>query len=171
MPVYTVHAPPATRSRARVPNEKNVPENYIFVRDGFYVWAMIFGPAWMLFRKLWFAFFLYVVATVALAVALWLLGVSEAVGGVPMLFVSFLIGLEAGSLWRWTLARRSYRNLGVVVGDNIEAAERRFFDRLAHEGVAPAPRSDAPSPPPMTPPRPMAPQPVTGLFPEPGASR
>jgi hypothetical protein len=171
MPVYTVHAPPATRGRAHAPNTKNVPENYIFVRDGFYAWAMIFGPAWMLFRRLWLVFFLYVVLMVALGVALWALGVSEAAGSVPMLLVSFLIGLEAGSLWRWTLARRRYRNLGVVVGDTIEAAERRFFDRLAHDDAAPAPRAEASSPPPMTPPRPMAPQPVTGLFPEPGASR
>ena len=170
MPVYTVHAPPAIRGRKRVPNAKNVPENYIFVRDGFYVWAMVFGPAWMLFRKLWLVFFLYVVAMVALAVVLWLFGVSDATGGIPMLLVSGLIGLEAGSLWRWTLARRRYRNLGVVVGDNVEAAERRFFDRLAHEDAAPAQRFDA-SPPPMIPPRPMAPQPVTGLFPEPGALR
>jgi hypothetical protein len=170
MPVYTVHAPPATRGRKRVPNAKNVPENYIFVRDGFYVWAMIFGPFWMLFRRLWLVFFLYLVLMVALGVTLWALGVSDATGGLPMLLVSVLIGLEAGSLWRWTLARRRYRNVGVVVGDNVEAAERRFFDRLAHEDAAPA-RVDAPYPPPMTPPRPMAPQPVTGLFPEPGASR
>lgn len=163
MPVYTVHAPPADRAG------NSAPEDYVFVRDGFHVWAMIFGPAWMLFRKLWLVVFLYVVAMIALGVALWVLKAANAAGIWPMVLVSILIGLEAGSLRRWTLTRRGFRNVGVVVGETVEVAERRFFDRLAQ---APAPVAPAKmAAPPMTPLRPTASQGVIGLFPEPGAPR
>lgn len=162
MPVYTVHAPPATDTR------ESAPEHYVFVRDGFHVWAMVFGPFWMLFRKLWLVFFLYVLAMITLGVALWALKVGNAVGSWPMLLVSFLIGLEASSLWRWTLSRRGFRNAGLVVADDIEAAERRFFDRMASE-----PAIEHARPPMSRPvaPQPHSPQPVIGLFPEPGAPR
>ena len=40
---------------------------------------------------------------------------------------------------RWTLARRGWKNLGVVVGDDLEAAERRFFDAWVKD-VQPARR-------------------------------
>ncbi len=163
MPVFTVHAPPAKGAG------NSAPEDYVFVRDGFHVWAMIFGPLWMLFRKLWLVAFLYVVAMIALGVAMWLLKAGDAAGAWPMALISILIGLEAGSLWRWTLARRGFRNVGLVVGENLEAAERRFFDRLKQE-PAPAARADMAAPT-MISPRPMMPQPVTGLFPEPGAPR
>ncbi len=39
-----------------------------------------------------------------------------------------MIGLEASTLRRFTLRRRGWRNVGVVSGDDLEDAERRFFD-------------------------------------------
>lgn len=39
----------------------------------------------------------------------------------------FLVGLEGATLRRWTLARRGWTNVGVVVADNEDDAERRFF--------------------------------------------
>jgi hypothetical protein len=41
-----------------------------------------------------------------------------------------LIGLEASTLRSWTLKRRGWREIGIVVADELEAAERRFFDEL-----------------------------------------
>ncbi len=40
---------------------------------------------------------------------------------------AFLVGLEGATLRRWTLKRRGYTNVGVVVADNQDDAERRFF--------------------------------------------
>ena len=39
------------------------------------------------------------------------------------------MGFEAASLQRWTLSRRKWRQLDIVVADDEESAERRFFDR------------------------------------------
>jgi hypothetical protein len=40
---------------------------------------------------------------------------------------AFLVGLEGATLRRWTLKRRGWTNVGVVVADNPDDAERRFF--------------------------------------------
>ncbi len=61
MPVYTVHAPPVDLASG------SAPEDYVFILDGFYVWAMEFGLFWMLFRRLWLVSFLYVLLIAALA--------------------------------------------------------------------------------------------------------
>ena len=96
------------------------------------------------------------------------------------LFISLLVGLEASTLRRFTLSRRGWRNVGVISGDDLEDAERRFFDAwLRDTPVRPsmpsAPGSSAPGSAPSTPqpPTPRMPQAsdVIGLFPQPGAQR
>src|SRR5258705_139347 len=93
-----------------------------------------------------------------------------------------LMGFEAASLRRWTLSRRNWRQLDIVVADDEEAAERRFFDRwtakqraLSNDQAAvdrggPPPTRDIPGQAFSKPP-PMPESSIIGLFPEPGASR
>jgi len=155
--IYTVHEPPPRRREIAA-----APERFVFVRDGFYFWAFVFGPFWLLWRRLWLALLLYVVGVFALELGLRLLGASAFVQWGAAFLISLLIGLEAASLRRWTLARRGWKNLGVVTGATLEAAEQRFFDawvaRAPAQGVLPA--MPTPSPKPGT-------SDVIGLFPEP----
>jgi hypothetical protein len=92
-----------------------------------------------------------------------------------------LLGFEAASLERWTLSRRNWRQLDIVVADDEEAAERRFFDRWTakRRGLtndqpsvdrgAPPPTRDVPGQAFSKPP-PLPRDDIIGLFPEPGAS-
>ena len=85
------------------------------------------------------------------------------------LLVALLMGFEAATLWRWTLARRRWRMLGFVVGDDAEAAERRFFAQWTKQaGAAALPAAAEPHY--ATPVRrgPPSGSDVIGLFPEPG---
>ena len=107
-------------------------------------------------------------------------------GGRAILFagvlVALLMGFEAASLKRWTLSRRNWRQLDIVVAGNEEAAERRFFDRwtakqrdlsnnqAAVDRGAPPPTRDIPGQPFSKPP-PLPGSSIIGLFPEPGGSR
>ena len=43
MAVYTVHEPPPREGEAA----RATPTRFVFVRDGFYFWAFLFGPLWM----------------------------------------------------------------------------------------------------------------------------
>jgi hypothetical protein len=72
-------------------------------------------------------------------------------------------------LRRRRFVRRGWRDRGVVIGDDLEAAEHRFFDRYMwlettreiEAALAARPR----------PPAPRDATDVVGLFPQPGAGR
>jgi hypothetical protein len=123
MLTFTVHEqpnPPADRiDRA---------ERLTFVRDGFSWTAALFAPVWLLAHRLWWPFLGYLAAE----------GVIELVRQSELLHpgwttlaaigISLLIGLEAGTLRRWSLDRRGWTTLGSVSGRNTEDCERRFYD-------------------------------------------
>ena len=67
----------------------------MFVRDGFYFWAFLLGPLWMLWRRLWLVLLLYLVGTAAVQVGLWALGVSGAVKFAVGFLIALLVGFEA----------------------------------------------------------------------------
>jgi hypothetical protein len=164
MPVYTVHEPPPRKGA----DEAASADRVMFVRDGFSFWAFVFGPLWMFWRGLWLVLLLYVVATVALQAGLWAIGASGTVKFGVGLLVALLIGFEAASLRRWTLARRNWIGHGVVVADNEEMAERRFFDAWVAREPRPATPVHVPAAGPVQPYRTAADPPdVVGLFPEP----
>jgi len=180
MSVYTVYEPPL-KAHQSAPD----PERFVFVRDGFSFWAFLLGPWWMLRHRLWLAFVCYVILAVALSIALRLIGASAAVAIIAGALFSLLVGFEAATLRRFGLARRGWRNVGIVVGDDVESAERRFFDAWANKtwanktwanktsaerpSVDGVPRASSPATG-----VPMARRPsseVIGLFPQPGAPR
>jgi hypothetical protein len=76
--------------------------------------------------------------------------------------------MEAPSLRRWKLSRRGFGNVGLVVGDDRETAERRFFDSWVARGPDDDDRPE-PTPPPALPSpfaRPASSD-IVGLFPQP----
>ena len=62
------------------------------------------------------------------------------------LLVALLIGFEAATLRRWTLARRGWKTLGFVVGEDAEMAERRFFAEWTKRAAKRRQRRRAPEP-------------------------
>jgi Protein of unknown function (DUF2628) len=123
MAVYTVHEPPLKRYDAA-----GDPDRYVFVRDGFSFWAFLLGPLWMLRHRMWLVLVGYLVLVGGMQLGLQRLGVEGGVAAMAGLLVALLIGFEAGTLRRFTLARRRWTNVGVIVGDDREVAEQRFFD-------------------------------------------
>src|SRR5258708_9894006 len=108
----------------------------------------------MLRQRLWLALVCYVILAVALSVALRLIGVSATVAVIAGALFSLLVGFEAATLRRFGLARRGWRNVGIVVGDDVESAERRFFDAWASKTWTERPSVDG---------VPRAPSPALGL--------
>jgi len=157
MKIYTVHVP-VTRD-GEVSTD---PARFRFVRDGFYFWAFLLGPIWMLWHGLWLVLLMYLVFTTALMAGLMALGVSSVVQFAVGFLIAVLIGCEAGSLRRWSLRRR-WTQAGPVAAPDLESAERRFFESWT-DGAASLPPL-APLPPTM-PIAPSSPD-VLGLFPQP----
>ena len=165
MSVYTVHEPPLRAAEA-LPD----PERIAFVRDGFYFWAFLLPPLWMLRYGMWLVFLIYVVIAVGVENVMHYAGVGSAGLTLAELLISLLVGIEASTLRRFTLAWRGWKNIGIVSGHDIEDAERRFFNTWV--GAAPGKRVELPptSQTPPVAPVPRVPQTpdVIGLFPEPG---
>jgi hypothetical protein len=176
MPVYTVHAPVAGNVGIAAP------DRFAFVRDGFYVWAALLGVVWLAWHRLWLALIGWIVLMAVIDVAMMRLGVGPMAIFLVDVVLALLLGFEAASLRRWTLSRRNWRQLDIVVADDEEQAERRFFDRwtakqrnLSNDQAAidrggPPPTRDVPGPSFSRPP-PSSQSEIIGLFPEPGASR
>ena len=167
MPVYTVHEPPRRNSDD---DDLAHTSRFVFVRDGFHFWAFLLAPFWMLRHRLWLELIAYLLLIGGLTFALRRLGIEESAGGLVWFLVSLLVGIEASSLLRWKLARRGFENLGVVVAEDQDIAERRFFDgwvsdtgRLARPTLGASPAA-APSP--FE--RPASSE-IVGLFPQPEA--
>ena len=170
MSVYTVHEPPPRTADALAQ-----PERFVFVRDGFYWWAFLLTPLWMLRHRLWVTLAVYLVVTAGLDATLHFVGISAFAIALIGVLISLLVGFEASTLRRFALKRRRWTNAGVVSGDDLEDAERRFFDAWLRK--APSARGGpartataAPTPPAAAPVVPET-SGVIGLFPEPGAQR
>ena len=169
MAVYTVHQPPLRKYEAG-PD----PERFAFVRDGFSFWAFVFGPLWMLRHRMWLVLLGYIVVAVAMQVGLRFVGASGGSAAFAGFMLALLVGLEAGTLRRFTLGRRRWRNVGTIVGTDRETVERRFFESWVRgETLAPmsvpVPRAASPAAPAQRSATPA--QDVIGLFPQPGAHR
>ena len=177
MPVYTVHAPVTNGA------DLKATDRFAFVRDGFHFWAMVFSVIWLAWHRLWLAMIGWIVLMAAVDAGLAALGVSRGTIFAVDFLLALLLGFEAASLLRWTLSRRKWRQLDIVVADDEEAAERRFFDRwTAKQGGlvndqwsvdrgGPPPTRNTPGQPFSKPPPPLPQGGIIGLFPEPGGSR
>jgi Protein of unknown function (DUF2628) len=170
MPTYTVHEPPPRKGEATTE-----PERFMFVRDGFYFWAFALAPFWLLVHRLWLALLGYFVLSGALGVVLYLVGAPGPVKFFTSVLIASLVGFEAATLWRWTLARRGWKALGFVVAEDTEMAERRFYAEWAKAKRAEpiAPQDSKQEPKYAVPVWRGVPSPsdVIGLFPEPGQQR
>jgi hypothetical protein len=177
MPVYTVHAPQSYGADLRATDK------FTFVRDGFHLWAMIFGPFWLIWNRLWIATLGWIVVIAVLDVGLARLGAGRVAIWSADILLAILLGLEAASLQRWTFSRGNWRQLDIVVADDEDAAERRFFDRwtagrrgasydpLSVDRGGPPPTRDIPGQAFSKPPPPLPEGSIIGLFPEPGGQR
>jgi hypothetical protein len=163
MTTYLVFEPPERDGDAAARAER-----IVFVPDRFSWGAFLLAPLWMLWRRLWLVFVAYLVVMAAVTVGLRFAGVPPGARFLVGVLISLLIGFEAANLRRWALLRGGWRERGPIIGHDLAAAERRFFEAyVAAEGPAkPAPAGPAAAPAS----RPPASD-VIGLFPQPGANR
>lgn len=176
MPVYTVHAPVAYGA------DLAATDKFVFVRDGFHFWAAVASVIWLIWNRLWLALIGWIALTLAIGFGTNALGATRGAIMFVDLLLAILMGFEAATLQRWTLSRRKWRQLDIVVADDAESAERRFFDRWtarqrgltndqwAVDRGGPPPTRNIPGQPFSKPP-PLPQGGIIGLFPEPGGSR
>ncbi len=121
MAIFTVHVPPGTTNATRRADRT------IFVREGFSVPAFLFGPVFLLYRRLWLATLGWCVLAVLLATLAHVLHLP--VWSVTALFflLALMTGLEASTLRQAGLGRRGYIFAALLASATRDEAERAFF--------------------------------------------
>lgn len=152
---YTLHLPHGAR-----PGDVEALDRAVVVPDGFSWPAFAFTVVWFLFHRLWIAALVVLVGLAAVALGGYALGLPRGVGTVISLLACGLIGLEASSLRRWTLARRGRPLRDAVVARDSAEAEARLLARW----IDPVHAAPPPRPPASVGPA-RRPEPVIGLFP------
>jgi hypothetical protein len=148
--VYTVHQPPVP---AADPLQRC--EEIELIKEGFSWPAFIFGPLWLIARRMWLVLAGFAAVWLAVQLCFMVLPGGANAAGLAWLVISLGFGMEANQLRRWTLERRGYRTIGVVVGNSLIECEHRFFlswpDATTAERAVPTPPpvpSSLPQPPP-----------------------
>ncbi len=165
MPVFTVHAPLSG------PDGRAAADRFVFVRDGFHLWAAVFGVLWFLVHRLWLAALGCLAVLMLAGIAMAMLPVGNDVRTLVVVLIALLIGFEASSLWRWTLSHGRWRQLDVVVARNRREAEHRFFDRwtAGRSAAGTGQGGERGTPPPRAFAPPGGAGEIMGLFPQPGS--
>lgn len=118
-----------TLKRYTVHQKEGVEDSTILIREGFSIWAFIFGFLWLFAHRAWAPALL----TLALALMLrWLESAEVATPvmlGVLQLGVQYWIGIEARDWQRDALEARGYRMSDIVMETSEERAELRFYER------------------------------------------
>ena len=122
MRVYTVHVDPLSAADDA---------GAVLVRDGFSWPAALLSVLWALYHGLWAWALALLAGTAAIGGAAVWLGLDPASQAVVAIGAMALVGWSAGDMRRVSLAHRGYRLFDVVVGDDLAAAEKRFFGQRA----------------------------------------
>jgi hypothetical protein len=161
MTTFTLHVPGDAR-----PGDPEALDKAELVKDAFSWGAFFFTFLWFFAHRLWIAGLGVLVVLIAFNLGLNLLGVHPAAAFAAQVLLSGLIGLEANSLRRWTLARRGRPAVDVVSAADRDEAETRAFARWLERTSSPAP-ARSPAVPAFSPTFPAhRPDPVIGLFPD-----
>ena len=120
-------------------------EKTVFVRDGFHTLALILPIVWLLLQRLWFEAIAVLGVTILLGFAGSMLGISNAVPLITLLF-SLFVALE-GVNWKIAkLKRQGFIEKAVIDAADLEEAEIRYFygiEKAIQPATVPA---EAPAP-------------------------
>jgi hypothetical protein len=152
-------------------------ERVVFLRERFAAFAFVFTPFWLLRHRLWIWFFVWLILSIAIAMIGNLLGFGPFAALAAMYFPSLVFALEGTNLRARKLLRSGYREAAVVIADDLETAELRFFQTWKNAQASSEPvKSDFPYAPNAVPPAypetklaiASTEQNVIGMFPTPG---
>ena len=156
MAIYRVHIPTGLDPLAAADKTRFIPE-------GFAAWALAFGPLWLLAKRQWLAFGVWIFGA-ALGISAISAGLlPEQAAGALYALSTIYLGFEGRNIVSAALARSGAPLVDIATGADRLSAERAFFSRWpgapGAPPKAPTPRaSGAPSPS----------QAIIGLFPEAG---
>jgi hypothetical protein len=133
MKVYTAHSrSPLSGDPARDT------DGLVFVKDGFSIWAAVFPLVWFLVHRMWFPVLGYLAFSIGFSFLTRALGLSDGAIFPVALVLGLLIGFEANTLRRWSLARKGYAIVAIGSGATREECERRIYEKIVGAAQLPS---------------------------------
>jgi len=106
-------------------------EDAVLVKEGFCWPALLFGPFWAFYHRLWLWGLAWIAVVVAISAIQEALPATAPYLGFATIALELLFAAEANDLRRRDLARRGWREVEVVGGTDGDTAARRFLDLQA----------------------------------------
>lgn len=122
MKTYTIYAPEyddrSFKERAM---------DYQFIKEGFSLWALLFGPFWLAIKGMWLELLTYCAIAVGLSLGLQLLGFNaEAISGATFI-ANIIFAIFARDIERLHLERDGFQMVSIINGKTKEDCEASFF--------------------------------------------
>ena len=140
---YTVHSPPQDNR----PEDDRVMD-YIFIKEGYSIWAGLLGPFWTLANAMWMETGVYIGGLIIGSILMEVIGFNAGAIGGTILFANLIFGLFARDLQRFFYERQGYKLETVVNGKSYQDCEVRYF-RLREKQIKtttpPPPEQEAPA--------------------------
>ena len=121
MATFSVFLPPGAQLR---------PDKIVFLRDGFSIPALLFGPFWLMWKRAWLPAAAIMVILLLLPFLAKLIGASPFLAVFLGLAIAIWLGFEGRQIQGWSLKRRGYVEGDIVVAENEEEAEEVYFARM-----------------------------------------
>ena len=96
---------------------------------GFSIWAFLFHIFWLAYKRLWFAFVVFVALYGGVVAIGESFGLSPVAIGLMQLVLQFWLGASAAELRAESLERQGYRLVDVATAESAWRAERRYYDQ------------------------------------------
>ena len=125
MQTYTIYAP-IDENRPLIERAMN----YQFIKEGFSLWAALFGPLWLLAKGLWLETLAFFAAAIGLTLILQLIGFNEAAISAAMTGTTIIFGFFARDIERLHYERSGFKLISVVNGKTKHECEARYFRSL-----------------------------------------
>lgn len=115
-------------------SKNNELENIIFIKEGFSFFALLFGPLWFLFHKMWREFLALLVVGVVLALLKQISFFSSFDLYLMQLALAFAIAINSNH-WRaeYLHKKKNHRLLGFIIAKNTDEARLKFVDIFANK--------------------------------------
>lgn len=114
-----------------LPQKKAAGEDVRFIRDGFSFLALVFPTIWLLWQRLWIAFALFVMLMAAFVF------IADKISPLLVVLLNALVGLYLGlegtNLKSLKLKNKGWQEVDVIIANDEEEAEVRFFSKRMNE--------------------------------------
>jgi hypothetical protein len=106
-------------------------EDAVAVREGFSWPAFLFTFLWAFYHRLWVVGLVLLAVPAAIQYAVDSQRLHPLVGSAMILAFTIYVGCSANDWRREKMERTGYVMMGLAAGEDIAAADRRFYDKIA----------------------------------------